>query len=67
MTTIRASIKTALFAFTALTFSTAIGYADTYSWTNLQSDIPGVATHTDPNLVNPWAWRFRRNWPDLGQ
>jgi uncharacterized protein (TIGR03118 family) len=55
MTTIRASIKTALLAFTALTFSTAIGYADTYSWTNLQSDIPGVATHTDPNLLNPWG------------
>src|SRR2546423_10846489 len=29
--------------------------ADTYSWTNLQSDIPGVATNTDPNLVNPWG------------
>jgi uncharacterized protein (TIGR03118 family) len=55
MTTIRASIKTALLSFTALTFSTAIGYADTYSWTNFQSDIPGVAAHTDPNLVNPWG------------
>jgi len=52
---IRASIKTALFAFTALTFSAALGYADTYSWTNLQSDIPGVATHVDPNLINPWG------------
>lgn len=28
---------------------------DTYSWQNLQSDIPGVARHTDPNLVNPWG------------
>jgi len=28
---------------------------DTYSWTNLQSDIAGVATHVDPNLVNPWG------------
>ena len=28
---------------------------DTYSWTNFQSDIPGVAQHTDPNLVNPWG------------
>jgi uncharacterized protein (TIGR03118 family) len=29
--------------------------ADSYSWTNLQSDIAGVATHVDPNLVNPWG------------
>lgn len=29
--------------------------ADTYSWTNFQSDIPGVAAHTDPDLVNPWG------------
>ncbi|HME87600.1 MAG TPA: TIGR03118 family protein [Chthoniobacterales bacterium] len=35
--------------------STLTGRADSYSWTNLQSDIPGVAAHTDPNLVNPWG------------
>src|SRR5262249_20415179 len=29
--------------------------ADTYSWTNLQSDIAGVAQHVDANLVNPWG------------
>jgi len=29
--------------------------ADSYSWTNFQSDIAGVAQHTDPNLVNPWG------------
>jgi uncharacterized protein (TIGR03118 family) len=29
--------------------------ADTYSATNLQSDIPGLAAHVDPNLVNPWG------------
>ncbi len=29
--------------------------ADTYSWQNFQSDIPGVAAHVDPNLVNPWG------------
>src|SRR5215470_13259986 len=23
--------------------------------TNLVSDLPGVAQHTDPNLVNPWG------------
>jgi uncharacterized protein (TIGR03118 family) len=28
---------------------------DTYSWTNFQSDIAGVAQHVDDNLVNPWG------------
>jgi uncharacterized protein (TIGR03118 family) len=35
--------------------------ADTYSWTNFQSDIPGVAQHTDPNLVNPWGMAASAN------
>ena len=26
-----------------------------YRQTNLVSDIPGLAAHTDPNLVNPWG------------
>src|SRR5256885_13784106 len=26
-----------------------------YLQTNLVSDIPGLATHTDPNLKNPWG------------
>ncbi len=26
-----------------------------YAQTNLVSDIPGLAAHTDPNLVNPWG------------
>src|SRR3954468_15335547 len=26
-----------------------------YSQTNLVSDIPGLASHTDPNLKNPWG------------
>ena len=26
-----------------------------FDWTNLQSDIAGVADRTDPNLVNPWG------------
>jgi uncharacterized protein (TIGR03118 family) len=29
--------------------------ADTYSWSNLQSDIAGAALHTDRDLVNPWG------------
>ncbi len=28
---------------------------DGYRQDNLVSDIPGLATHTDPNLVNPWG------------
>src|SRR5438093_4354466 len=34
------------------TFSWA---ASGYHWTNLVSDIPGAALHTDPNLVTPWG------------
>jgi uncharacterized protein (TIGR03118 family) len=39
----------------AAMFAVAPARADTYSWTNFQSDIPGVAQHIDPNLVNPWG------------
>ena len=35
--------------------------ADTYSWQNLQSDLPGVAAHVDPNLVNPWGMAASAN------
>src|SRR5467141_3171812 len=42
-----------LFALAILTAASA--RADTYSWTNFQSDIAGVAQHVDPNLVNPWG------------
>ncbi len=31
---------------------------NSYTRTNLVSDIPGVADHTDPNLVNPWGLTF---------
>ena len=29
--------------------------ARTYVQTNLVSDVPGLAAHTDPNLRNPWG------------
>ena len=29
--------------------------AQVYQQTNLVSDLPGLAEHTDPNLVNPWG------------
>ena len=32
-----------------------------FNWTNLQSDIPGVADRTDPNLVNSWGLAINPN------
>jgi uncharacterized protein (TIGR03118 family) len=55
MKEIRASIKTVLLVLIAVSFGAASAWADSYSWQNFQSDIPGVAAHTDPNLVNPWG------------
>jgi uncharacterized protein (TIGR03118 family) len=49
------SIKTTFFVLTAISFTAAFARADSYSSTNLQSDIPGLAAHVDPNLVNPWG------------
>jgi uncharacterized protein (TIGR03118 family) len=37
--------------------------ADTFTQTNLVSDIPGMAAHTDPNLVNPWGVSFTGTSP----
>src|SRR5881628_904538 len=48
-------IKIALLSLAAAMFTATSALADTYSWTNFQSDIAGVAQHTDPNLVNPWG------------
>ena len=55
MKSIRSLITSALLVLAATSFGTANTRADTYSWTNLQSDIAGVALHVDPNLVNPWG------------
>lgn len=55
MKSIPRTIKFCLLALPVLCFSALTSYGDTYSWTNLQSDIPGVAAHTDANLVNPWG------------
>src|SRR5437588_12928709 len=52
MKAVRISIANLLLFFATTSLVSA---ADSYSWTNFQSDIPGVATHTDPNLVNPWG------------
>ncbi|HMF45871.1 MAG TPA: TIGR03118 family protein [Candidatus Udaeobacter sp.] len=55
MKTIPAYTKIGLLSLAAAMFTVASAHADTYSWTNFQSDIAGVAQHTDANLVNPWG------------
>ena len=55
MKTLPTSIKTIAVVCVALASFASFAHADTYSTTNFQSDIPGVAAHTDPHLVNPWG------------
>src|SRR6476660_2104113 len=55
MKTIPTCTKIGLLFLGAAMFTVASARADTYSWTNFQSDIAGVAQHTDANLVNPWG------------
>ena len=47
--------KIGLLVIAAAMFTAPKAFGDTYSWTNFQSDIAGVAQHVDPNLVNPWG------------
>jgi uncharacterized protein (TIGR03118 family) len=54
-------IKIALLTFTVAVLTATSARADTYSWTNFQSDIPGVAQHVDENLVNPWGMAASAN------
>src|SRR2546430_13335691 len=55
MKTTNSCIKIGLLFVAVVMFTAGSARADTYSWTNFQSDIAGVAQHTDPNLVNPWG------------
>jgi uncharacterized protein (TIGR03118 family) len=55
MKAIHTSIRTILLTLTTLVVSATFSRADSYSQTSLRSDLPGVATFTDPNLVNPWG------------
>lgn len=48
-------VSKVLLVLAATSFIATFAHADSYSWQNLQSDIHGVATNTDPNLVNPWG------------
>jgi hypothetical protein len=43
-------------AFTLATFAVPnLTHAQHYNQTNLISDLPGMAAHTDPNLKNCWG------------
>jgi uncharacterized protein (TIGR03118 family) len=61
MKTINPYTKIALLFLAVVLFTAVSARADTYSWTNFQSDIPGVAQHVDPNLVNPWGMSVSGN------
>jgi len=53
MFTIRRTLSSA--ALGLLTLATTLSAQQHYKQTNLVSNIPGMATFTDPNLVNPWG------------
>jgi len=61
MKTTYAHVKLALFTFAVAILTATSARADTYSWTNFQSDIAGVAQHTDSNDVNPWGMAASSN------
>ena len=51
-------VPLAVSALIGVTTASAAGPGDrtrTFMQTNLVSDVPGLALHTDPNLVNPWG------------
>jgi len=49
--------------FAALCGGTGVANADGFSQTNLVSNMPGLATITDPSLVNPWGVSFANGSP----
>jgi uncharacterized protein (TIGR03118 family) len=61
MKTTNAYTKLGLLLLAAAMCTTAPARAATYSWTNFQSDIAGVAQHVDPNVVNPWGMAVSPN------
>lgn len=42
---------------------TTAARADSFLQINLVSNVPGLAAHTDPNLVNPWGMSFSATSP----
>ena len=61
MKTIQSSLNSLLVVLAATSLTVGSAFADSYSWQNFQSDIPGVAAHTDSNLVNPWGMTASSN------
>src|SRR6266403_4998214 len=61
MKTTSSHMKIALSLVAALSLAAPKVFGDTYSWTNFQSDIAGVAQHVDSNLVNPWGMAASAN------
>ena len=48
----------------ALTLSfSATARADSFDQINLVANTPGIAAHTDPNLINPWGMSFSATSP----
>jgi uncharacterized protein (TIGR03118 family) len=47
----------------ALALATTCSHADSFTQTNLVSDVPGMAANTDPNLKNPWGVAFSATSP----
>ena len=47
----------------ALTSAPGLLLADSFTQTNLVSDVPGLAITTDPNLKNPWGVSFSATSP----
>jgi hypothetical protein len=50
-------------ALCALCAGARVANADGFSQTNLVSNLPGLATTTDPDLVNPWGVSFANGSP----
>ncbi len=42
----------------AFSISSSVLSASTFDQTNLVSSVPGLAAHTDPNLIDPWGVAF---------
>jgi len=61
MKTTSSYVRIALPLLVAVILTIPKAFGDTYSWTNFQSDIAGVAQHVDENLVNPWGMAASSN------
>jgi len=57
----RRAFPATLFAVSLALASPTIAAPSAYAVTNLDSDVPGAALHTDPNLVNGWGVAFNPN------